>query len=60
MVRLECDRTMFVQGGRTQGVDVLAGRCAGKAGANVGSVFHEKALSGDIRALLFYLKTQGG
>ena len=31
MVRLECDRTMFVQGGRTPRADVLAGRCAGKA-----------------------------
>lgn len=28
--------------------------------ANIGSVLYEKALSGDIRAMQFYLKTQGG
>ena len=31
-----------------------------KAIANVGSVLYEKALSGDIRAVQFFLKTQGG
>jgi hypothetical protein len=31
-----------------------------KAIANVGSVLYEKALSGDIRAIQFYLKTQAG
>ncbi|MDB9969120.1 hypothetical protein OAE08_05595 [Gammaproteobacteria bacterium] len=31
-----------------------------KAIASIGSVLYEKALSGDIRAVQFYLKTQGG
>ena len=28
--------------------------------ANIGSVLYEKALSGDIRAIQFYLKTEAG
>ena len=28
--------------------------------ANIGSVLYEKALSGDIKAVQFYLKTQAG
>ena len=31
-----------------------------KAIANIGSVLYEKALSGDIKAVQFYLKTQAG
>ena len=47
---------MFVQGGRTPRVDVLAGRCAGKAGANVGSVFSREGSKRRYKSIAVLLK----
>jgi len=54
------EKTLRAVEERQPGVSTAYRTGKAKAIANIGSVLYEKALSGDIRAVQFYLKTQAG